>query len=220
MFYPQFTTKWLKPTTATLQHLCLWADEFFGFYPKMLPMHFPQLKYLSLGRYSFAHDSQLNWILSHAATLQELYLYGCTMLYEVWISKDKFHRCLLNEKEMEDGEGDYGPYYAYRYQKRWSDYFNEFRNKLVHLRHFRFGGSGYFNGCEQPFELEDEILVDLYTIRYTAFDYSQLGLYVPQTEYGSLLLWPSLNNLEDAEALLGLLKKTGQDLWIQRNGTI
>ncbi|KAB8233173.1 F-box protein [Aspergillus alliaceus] len=218
-FYPELTTKWLKPTVGTLQNLCLWTNEVFGFYPKMLPMHFPHLKSLTLGKYCFVHDSQLDWILSHAATLRELYLYSCVILYEVRICKNELHQCYLSEKEISDGEGVYSQYYAYTYPKRWSNYFDSFRNELVHLGHFRFGGNT-IPTCEQPFEQDHEIKVDLYPSRYSVFDQATPQIYMPVLQDESMFSWPSVNTLDDAEALLGLLKRTGQDSQIQRKGII
>jgi len=56
-----------------------------GFFPKLdlRTIHFPQLRTLALGNYTFTHDWQLEWITSHALTLQNLYLDDCPILYQM-----------------------------------------------------------------------------------------------------------------------------------------
>lgn len=44
-------------------------------------MHFPRLKTLALGNYTFTHDWQLDWLATHSATLEELYLDDCIVVY-------------------------------------------------------------------------------------------------------------------------------------------
>ncbi|KAL4863466.1 hypothetical protein BDV12DRAFT_206461 [Aspergillus spectabilis] len=138
VFYPALPSVCLKPTTASLQHLTIYSSLYCGFYPKLdfRDIHFPRLKSLALRNYGFVHDSQLKWILSHAATLSELYLDDCAIIYEGF--NDNFYAS---------------------YSKRWVDYFRAFKDGLPHLQHFRYGhGEGWFEGDEAaPFERETEI---------------------------------------------------------------
>jgi hypothetical protein len=158
VFYPELPLVWLKPTTANLQHLTIYSSLYCGFYPKLdfRDIHFPQLKSLALGNYGFVHDSQLRWILSHAATLSELYLDDCAIIYEVSIAASE--RTLLSSEVFEKREGLKDNLYA-SYNKRWADYFRAFKDDLPHLQHFRYGhGEGWFEGDEAaPFERETEL---------------------------------------------------------------
>lgn len=86
-FFSTLPSFWLRPMISNLEHLTLYSNVYFGFYPKLdlHGVHFPRLKTLSFGKYTFAHDSQLEWILSHGDTLKELYLDNCPILFEVVI---------------------------------------------------------------------------------------------------------------------------------------
>lgn len=55
----------------------------FGFAPKLdlRGVHFPRLKTLALGNYTFTHDWQLDWLGTHRETLEELYLDDCIVVY-------------------------------------------------------------------------------------------------------------------------------------------
>lgn len=63
----------------------------FGFRPKLdlSQIHFPRLKSLVLGNFTFFQDSQLEWILSHGATLSELSLDDCMILYDLCLFEEK-----------------------------------------------------------------------------------------------------------------------------------
>lgn len=68
---------------ATLEHLTLYSDRPLGLCPALdlSAVHFPRLKSLALGNYTFCHDDQLDWILAHGATLRELYLDNCLIIH-------------------------------------------------------------------------------------------------------------------------------------------
>ncbi|KAK9605032.1 hypothetical protein V6Z93_002981 [Aspergillus fumigatus] len=91
-------------------------------------IHFPRLKSLVLGNFTFFQDSQLEWILSHGATLSELSLDDCMILYDLCLFEEKLDEYSFKKDEMElrieeDGEAGY-----YRpYNKRWHHYFDAFR---------------------------------------------------------------------------------------------
>lgn len=48
-------------------------------------VHFPNLQSLTLGNFSFVNDDQLNWILGHSSTLEELYMVRCFIVFYVRI---------------------------------------------------------------------------------------------------------------------------------------
>lgn len=47
-------------------------------------LHLPHLRTLALNRMTFTHDWQVDWILSHGATLQALLLDDCPLIHDVW----------------------------------------------------------------------------------------------------------------------------------------
>ncbi|PTU20426.1 hypothetical protein P175DRAFT_0481806 [Aspergillus ochraceoroseus IBT 24754] len=160
-FFPELSSFWLKPALSSLEHLTIYSSNYFGFYPKcdLRGTHFPRLESLALGNYTFVHDSQLDWILSHAPTLTGLYLDDCPILYEVAI-RDK-ERTYLDPADLQpdprfDGEG-----YA-SYDKRWKDYFQAFKEGLPLLQHFRYGHClAWWEHDTTPLECETEIEVAL-----------------------------------------------------------
>ncbi|EIT75753.1 hypothetical protein AO1008_08286 [Aspergillus oryzae 100-8] len=88
-FFAEMPFAWLKPTMGSLEHLTIYCDNYWGFFPKLdlKGIHFPRLKTLALGNFGFAQDAHVEWIASHEATLAELYLDDCTILYDILHSK-------------------------------------------------------------------------------------------------------------------------------------
>lgn len=161
---------WLKPTVSSLEHLTLFCDTWFGFRPKLElnEVHFPHLKSLVLGNFTFFQDSQLEWILSHKATLSELSLDDCMILYDLSLFEDKLSEYSFNRGEIEVRlDDDSNPGYYRPYDKRWHHYFDAFRTRLPHLRHFRIGTSDWTPGV--PFETEPEMRIGLPEERYGVF---------------------------------------------------
>lgn len=188
---------------------------YFGFYPKcdLREIHLPHLQTLSLGNYTFVHDSQLDWILSHGATLTELYLDDCPILFEVSIvDKD---RTYLDPNGLESRAEFGGDYWA-SYSTRWCDYFRAFSDGLPLLRHFRNGhGQGWWTEDDHtPFERETEIDIVLNEESYMVFcdgfgpsPYMQHMIYSgTDFEHGDCM--PPTE--EDERALRELLVKLGQ----------
>ncbi|RLL97664.1 hypothetical protein CFD26_105317 [Aspergillus turcosus] len=211
-FFAQLPSVWLKPCASSLEHLSLSCDNYFGFYPKLdlSDVHFPHLKSLSFGNYCFVRDSQLEWILSHAATLTDLYFDDCAILYDVCLFAEHVaDRGLFKKSEMETRQEDQLKYYR-SYDKRWHDYFDSFRTELPRLRQFRFGSSDWSDGV--PFEKEARIKISLRENRYMpCYDgygpspYLE-GNYSPEE-------WEKEAprcDAEDKDALRLLLEKTGQ----------
>ncbi|KAF2501147.1 hypothetical protein BU16DRAFT_430523, partial [Lophium mytilinum] len=83
VFYDtELKDQWLRPVSPHLEELALYGDDFWGYWPRcdLRSLHFPKLKSLSLGNLTFTHDWQLDWILSHADTLEELRLDHCPIV--------------------------------------------------------------------------------------------------------------------------------------------
>ncbi|RHZ54879.1 F-box protein [Aspergillus thermomutatus] len=217
-FFAQLPSVWLKPSASSLEHLTLYCGNYFGFYPKLelSEVHFPHLESLAFGNYCFVRDSQLEWIVSHAATLTDLYFDDCAILYDVCLAEEHMaDRCPFKKSEMETRRKDDGrtrrKYYL-SYDKRWHHYFDCFRTKLPLLRHFVIGSSDWYQGV--PFEKEAEITIGLFKNRYMAC-YDGYGPspylepdFVPHE-------WekegPKCDE-EDRDSLRLLLEKTGQSL--------
>ncbi|GFG06186.1 hypothetical protein IFM5058_02798 [Aspergillus udagawae] len=216
-FFTELPSVWLKPTASSLEHLTLFCDTWFGFRPKLelSEVHFPHLKSLVLGNFTFFQDSQLEWILSHGATLSELSLDDCMILYDLSLLEDTLGEYSFNKDEMElrledDGEAGYGYYYSYN--KRWHHYFDAFRRRLPHLRNFRIGTSDCTHGV--PFETEPEMRIGLLEERYGVF----YDGWVP-TPYVDVSYWPEPwergppnCNKEDRKSLRLLFDHIGQEV--------
>lgn len=171
-FFRDLPSTWLVPAVSSLEHLTIYSNQPFGFYPRLdlREVHFPRLKTLSFGNYTFVHDSQLDWILSHGGTLTELYLDRCPILFEVAITD--VNNTYLKADEFENTsrpELSGAPYASYR--TRWCDYFRAFKDGLPRLRHFRYGRHPTWecNGNDlMPFEGETEIEIGLMNGSYFA----------------------------------------------------
>ncbi|RLL95950.1 hypothetical protein CFD26_105976 [Aspergillus turcosus] len=171
-FFTFLPSLWLKPTASSLGHLTLSCDSWFGFRPKLelSEVHFPHLKSLVLGRFSFFQDSQLEWILSHGATLNELFLDDCMILYDLCLFEDNLGWLSFKKGDMETRLEDYGYLGYYRsYDKRWHHYFDAFRTRLPRLRHFRIGASDYYWLRGVPLDTETQIRIGLLVDRYRVF---------------------------------------------------
>ncbi|KAF7626505.1 F-box domain protein [Aspergillus flavus] len=168
-FFAEMPFAWLKPTMGSLENLTIYCDNYWGFFPKLdlKGIHFPRLKTLALGNFGFAQDAHVEWIVSHEATLAELYLDDCTILYDVGITKENIGRCSFEKTEMEVRIREDCPSLSkhYRsYEKRWHDLFDTFRTRLPLLRHFRMGTTCWSDGM--PFEKEANINIGLMNDRY------------------------------------------------------
>ncbi|EAW16957.1 F-box domain protein [Aspergillus fischeri NRRL 181] len=214
-FFTKLPSVWLKPTTSSLEHLTLFCDTWFGFRPKLelSKVHFPHLKSLVLGNFTFFRDSQLEWILSHGATLSELSLDDCMILYDLCLFENKLGEYSFNEDEMElrlEDDGEAGHYRSYN--KRWHHYFDAFRTRLPRLRQFRIGTSDWTHGV--PFEAESEMRIGLLDERYGVF----YDGWVP-TPYVDVSYWPEpwergppKCNKEDRRSLRLLFDHIGQEV--------
>ncbi|KAJ6062489.1 uncharacterized protein N7446_006609 [Penicillium canescens] len=147
-----------------LQHLSLCSREYSGFYPHLdlSNLFFPRLKTLSLGNFCFFHDGQIDWILKHGDTLEEIYFDDCAILYDFGMMEENVDACALPRDTLVRREGDESLYGSF--EKRWHHIFDLFAEKLPKLRHFRIGRSNWYPDI--PFEQERDIKVGLYYNRY------------------------------------------------------
>ncbi|CAG7921780.1 unnamed protein product [Penicillium olsonii] len=163
-FCKELPSTWLSPAAPSLQHLSLSSREYSGFYPRLdlSNLFFPHLKTLSLGNFCFFHDDQIDWILKHGDTLEEIYLDDCAILYGFRMMDENVDACALSRDAFVRRNDDYSLYGSF--DKRWHDIFDLFAEKLPKLRHFRIGRSQWYP--DVPFEQEMDIKVGLYYNRY------------------------------------------------------
>lgn len=210
---------WLKPTMGSIQKLSLYSNLYWGFYPKLSleGVHFPNLQSLALGNFAFFEDQQLDWILSHSSTLQDLYLDDCPILFQTRVmdAESDLAKCPIPKSRMKLQEPDqWRGAWLYHYPRRWSDYFASFGTGLPHLRHFAIGHSKAWDlEGGMPLEKEQELIPALLQDRYMAFD-GGLGPSQYLLRYhGGNENWP-LCDEEDREALKALCQKIEQ--WVDR----
>ncbi|KAF2824877.1 hypothetical protein CC86DRAFT_48067 [Ophiobolus disseminans] len=136
-FNRQLNAHWLAPTQKQLTHLTLYGDSFWGVYPRWDPrgLHFPALKSLSLGNWSIAHEWQVDWILSHVDTLEELYLDDCPIVHALRFEQNQYGALEWAEGEL--SVKDYGFEAGYMYPSlRWSRVLPLFTSHLKKLKRF------------------------------------------------------------------------------------
>ncbi|KAL4932109.1 uncharacterized protein BDV17DRAFT_288188 [Aspergillus undulatus] len=211
---------WLKPTLATLEHLTLYSTLYIGFFPKcdLRPLHFPRLKTLALGNHTFCHDSQPQWILSHADTLTELYLDDCSIMWEAAVyneaasDENTSERTLLPRDAFKPHPHLPNRKLYYAYASRWADYFNVFKDKTP---------------AAQALPAEERIKIGFHDESYLVFydgilpsEHTQHIYWKVPREGGAAedvhgkVLEPSE---EDRRALVELLKKLGQECPLEKD---
>ncbi|KAL3457117.1 hypothetical protein BJX64DRAFT_293458 [Aspergillus heterothallicus] len=227
-FFPTLGATWLQPAAANLEHLTVYSQCYFGFFPPcdLTDVHFPRLKTLALGNYTFMDDSQLDWITSHGSTLQELYLDDCPIMYEVTVQPEDTGRTFLVKDRYKTHPRMHTDLYA-SYDKRWADYFRDFDEKLPHLTHFRFGHGTTWHDSS-PFEGETDIVIGFYEHYMTYCEGYGPSQYMPsliwdvedETEDSAMVEYRSrvAPSAEDIAALQHLLKRTGQSVSLDENG--
>jgi hypothetical protein len=217
-FYPQLPSFWLQPTAANLEHLTIYSSLYYGFYAKfdLTSVHFPRLKTLALGNYTFVHDSQLDWILSHGDTLRELYLDDCPILFEV--ASNNKERTLLDPNTLKQHPRLRTKSHA-TYETRWHDYFRAFKDGLPRLQHFRFGHCQYWWENETtPFERETTIDIGFHESYLVFCDGYGPSPYMERMIYNDGDGKPLKPSEEDKAALEELLVKLGQRAQIDEDG--
>jgi hypothetical protein len=191
--FDRFASTWLQPAAQNLRHLTLYSDTPFGFFPKLdlRGVHFPSLQSLALGQYIISHDWQVDWFVSHGATLRELYLDHCSILYQIghsdphWLDEEGLpkHNDNRSTAWFDQREGSYDSIAFISFHTRWHDIFHRFAHSLPHLRTFRFGSSEQWNFDTEnrfddagpglpvvPWESETYIKNEIFRARYLHYD--------------------------------------------------
>jgi hypothetical protein len=168
-FGEELPSIWLEPTATKLTDLTLYYDDYFGFCPRLdlRGIHFPVLQTLALGNYTFTHDWQLEWILSHSSTLENLYLDDCPIIYHV-------RSCVELDSEGYIADPTHiphgGPESIRTYDKRWHEIFELFDKNLVKLRDFRMGHGEWRTMHDDTFEAPQTLRNGIMDDRYMVCD--------------------------------------------------
>lgn len=148
---------WLSPVASNLRTLSLYSREFWGWHPKAdfrLIDSLPQLKVLALGKYTFSHQWQVDWVAS--LDLEELYLDDCHILYQALcpmpmdhstevIGKDDKGDDIVISNEgyiRRDIEGSQDPDKLIKkveFPLRWHTIFSHWRKSMLSLTVFKIG---------------------------------------------------------------------------------
>ena len=158
---------WLQPVQQHITHLKLYADIYWGYFPlcDLRDLNFPNLNGLALGNMTFTHDWQLDWITSHASTLQTLTLDDCPIV----------HACRMYATRGPDREPPKREEYnkefgesVWFYEARWHDYFHRIQSELPMLKYFGCGHGPWkqYKQLEEAFSLPAVV----FRTRYIIFD--------------------------------------------------
>ncbi|KAF2140322.1 uncharacterized protein K452DRAFT_54123 [Aplosporella prunicola CBS 121167] len=221
-FMDEFPRIWLQPlaTTKNLSRLFLYSDAYFGFCPKLelRGIHFPNIQTLALGGFTFSHDWQLDWLVSHKATLKNLYLDNCALIYQAIIYSTVDAEGYFKDIVRPDFAA--APRDSWRnYPRRWWWCFDRFRTEL-HLRNFCIGYGPWQQRGRDPVEEVENMEISLVPNRYVCFDegiepyqYTDKPVSVLKRDDGRPVSWePPQCDREDKDALLRLLKAIGQSV--------
>jgi hypothetical protein len=134
--------RWLKPMQSQLTHLTLYSSQCeWGFWPPsdLREVHFPVLKSIALGNWTIVHEWQIDWLLSHGQTLEELILDECPIVTALMMGDKpaKLHwpdlPILWTNKRFGTG------YYFKEFSLRWHHVLPRFQSSMPLLRHFAMG---------------------------------------------------------------------------------
>ncbi|RDW73423.1 hypothetical protein BP6252_07330 [Coleophoma cylindrospora] len=142
-FFKELPDVWLKPAAENLESLTIHADTYWGYIPKsdFRSLKFPKLRRLELGNYVFSHDWQLEWILSHGETLEELILDDCPI-----VSYTYNYGSVDDENYPVNPLEDTAESYQCEYTRSWSHFFTNMKEKLPKLKHFKMGSGDWDEG--------------------------------------------------------------------------
>lgn len=163
---------WLKPLQNQLTHLTLYSTEcLWGVWPfvdlRVIPV-FPRLISLSLGNLTIVHDWQIDWVLSHASTLEELRLDDCYIVTALRLNKEQAAANFPDLSKIPDYGSGLDEYFT-EVELRWHDVFSRFNNGLPHLNNFSIGHGNWYEG--RAFEERYQLFNQLPSVRYFMFDW-------------------------------------------------
>jgi hypothetical protein len=156
-FMPHLRSRWLEPMANHLTALSIYFESYWGAVPyfDVEGLNLPNLRYLALGNYTFAHEKQISWLTS--LTLLETLSLDDSPLVIFCDFCEKSDIDTGNWRVIPyEGQGD--SYFVAENLARWSHYFDEIRLKLCNLKSFQFG-HGDWNGAGVSLNILPQLLV-------------------------------------------------------------
>lgn len=175
---------WLKPTQDQLTHLTLYTGSeysMWGIYPfcDFRPFHFSKLKSLCLGNWTIGHEWQVDWIVRHGETLQELVLDNCPIAVALSMSEEQadVNSWTVENSEVEKKGTEPNAMYIKHISLRWHDVFSRLQTTIPHLKKFVIGRGDW--EAYRAFEERHELLPRLLKSRYYIFDWGSATQWRP-----------------------------------------
>lgn len=139
LFNVQLNAIWLEPLQSHLTHLTLHCDTYWGIYPRWQPNNliFTHLKSLAFGKWTIAHDWQIDFITSHGATLEQLIFTRCPILHAASLTRRQEYN-LWRERLPGTSRGR-PPSTKYFSHLRWHTVLPQLVSGLPKLKHFSMG---------------------------------------------------------------------------------
>lgn len=174
---------WLRPLKTQLTHLTLSCNTYWGIYPRWEPaeLHFPHLKSLAFGNWTIAFDWQLDFIISHGKTLEQLALINCPILHALRLSLRQSN----NTWQLPLGGTGRGPPPTNDFFPglRWHTVLSQFKTELPKLRHFTMArgpkGDHFWNrvdlSADEAFDESFNLPPRIDRSRYAIFDFCGVG---------------------------------------------
>jgi hypothetical protein len=161
---------WLSPTSNKLTHLTLYGNDYWGVYPfidlREIPT-FSHLKYLNLGNFTIIHSWQVDWVVAHSGTLEELILHECAIVVALSIDDDQAQANYPNQTLPEDTRNSHHSFVQVSF--RWHEVLDRFRLELPRLKHFVLSNDETF--LDKAFEKRNDLVSKVDDSRYLTFDY-------------------------------------------------
>jgi hypothetical protein len=108
-----------------------------------------------------AHDWQVDWIVSHGSTLQELCLGDCSIVFACRMEQDQAHTNFPGLSPITGRKDYFKEVYL-----RWHQVLERFRQELPRLQHFAMGSGVWDEAFEKRYDLDCAIEDG----RYVLFD--------------------------------------------------
>lgn len=173
---------WLKPASQNLTRLTLYTNTYWGWVPGFdaRGIRFPNVRYLALGNYTFAHDWQIEWLTSHFADLETFIMVDCPILFHMHPAgcldrhttnvSHEDHIKLANPRPFAVSEHDDDSHWTY--PSRWHHFFPKFEARMPNLTKFVYTHDGWpnLNGMEQALDERDRLRPSFRLKRYAAFN--------------------------------------------------
>ena len=141
-FMPHLRNRWLKPIAGRVTALSLYCENYWGAIPRLnvTGLEFPKLRSLALGNYTFAYQSQIDWLTS-LTSLEVLILDDSPLVVLLGLAHD-----FISDFNIDMSGWRSLPLENAHYIVRvcgnlvpWSDYFDQIRSRLCNLKSFQFG---------------------------------------------------------------------------------